>query len=403
MNLSVIHGLRAGILAILTLSYSQKLVAQSSDCSSQWTWFSQKPGDEGAFPDTQVSYYRYTFKINEGRPIRLKVSGRFPNGRYMGYNIYNTALMDSLAGIADHEIRPDDGSENPYVSGAWSDQQSYTLLFDPLKQVISQGSTLTSPGNDGQSTGAREIWYRIYDPKDGPGSPGSVTLPKIESVDAVTGALTTCPESLQIPVPKAPQGIGQVANLPPGQDENNRIHFVHHKGLGLYANRDTHYVAARLKLRGAAEDIAIIKFHAPRSPRSMGDLNNPELLDVRYWSFCVGSALSTTTIHCLTDKDARLDGKGDVTIVIAATQPKKMPEDAHFIERPRGIIPIMIYRNLLPREGFVGDLRSIPYWEAGWPGRNTDEFSAERHIGNYAPVGRVCSVEEFTASGCQIH
>lgn len=382
---------------------TENAIAQTNDCSTQWTWFSQKPGDEGAYPDTHVSYFRYMFKLSERQPIRIKVSGRFPNGRYMGYNIYNPALMDSVAGIADHEISPDAGSDNPYRSGVWNEGSSYSLWFDPHNPEISQGPIIRSTGNDNVASGTREIWYRIYDPKDGPGAYGLVTLPKIEAFDATTGAAVACPEQISIDVPKGPQRLGQARHLPPGPDETGDLHFVHHKGLGLYANRDTHYVAARLKMRDANDEVAIIKFRAPRSAKSLDDLNTPETLDTRYWSFCVGSALSSTTVHCLNDKDAKLDPDGNVTIVIAHRVPENIPQGAHFIERPRGIIPILIYRNLLPSTGFSGDISKIPHWEAGWPGRSDgDEFFADRFIGHHAPLGRVCNQESFKDSRCAI-
>ncbi len=374
----------------------------ATDCSAQWTRFSQKPGDEGAFPDTQVSYYRYMFKLPKDQPIHIRVSGVYPNGRYMGYNLYDPNKMDSVAGISDQEIKSDVGYDNPFQTGLWQAFDSYTLWFDPQQQIITQDSTALSSSTSPTSEQNREIWYRIYDPKDGPGATGAVALPRIETFDARTGAPVACPEAITIEVPKAPQGIGQAANLPPGPDDNGNIRFVHHNGMGLYANRDTNYVSARLKMRGADEDVAVIKFKAPRSAQSIDDLDRPGLFDVRYWSFCIGSALSTTTSGCVSDSNAKVDESGFVTIVIASRRPEQLPVHAHYLERVKGTIPIMIYRNLLPTTNFTGDLSKIPIWQAGWPGRNADEYAADKFIGTYAPIGKLCSLVEFNATRCQI-
>ena len=120
------------------LSVTGQSMAQISDCSGQWQVFSQIPDNEGAFPDTHVSYFRYTFQLPAERKIMFKVSGRYPRGRYMGFNIYNSVQMDSKTGIADFEIEPDSGSENPYRTGDADTAGSYTLWMNPHEPKIAQ-------------------------------------------------------------------------------------------------------------------------------------------------------------------------------------------------------------------------------------------------------------------------
>ena len=388
--------------------------SQTQDCSGRWQAWSAKPGEEGAFPDTHVSYFRYTFEVPKDRKIALRVSARYPVGRYMGFNIYNTAKMDSVAGISDVEINPDEGYENPYRSGTHSGNDRYTLVMNPHDPKISQdvGSaisgpvTLTNETPDAEAEKKkyqREVWYRIYDPTDGEGGLGQVDLPRIEAIDQTTGLPVECPAPALIPVPKGELNWGRLTSAPPGPDRDGGLHFVHHQGMGLYANRDTSYLAARLKLLGADKEVVVLKFKAPRSARSIEDLRNPQDIDVRYWSFCIGGAVTTLTYECLADRNAKIDDNGFVKIIIAPESLRSRVTDANFLERPIGILPVLIYRNLISREDFAGSFANIPVWKTRSLFRgNAGEYAADKFIGEYAPVGRVCSTEQFLKDGCPL-
>jgi len=386
--------------------------SQSQDCTSQWQAWSQKPGDEGAFPDSHVSYFRYTFEVPKGRKIAFRVTAKYPVGRYMGFNIYNTAKMDSLAGIADFEINPDEGFENPYRSGEAAPDARYTLWMNPHEPAIHQSidginnprGNLRNEQPDSEAERKifqREIWYRIYDPTDGPGGNGRTELPKVEAVDQETGLPVECPTPALIPVPKGEFDWGRMWAAPPGPDSKGNLHFVHHQGMGLYANRDTDYVAARLKLIGASDEVVILKFRAPKSAHSIGDLKDPSRIDVRYWSFCIGAAVTTVTTECLVDRNARVDGDGFVKIVIAPPSLREIVQDANFMVRPLGMMPVLIYRNLIPRADFPGSFSKVPLWRSRLPFvEGADEYAADKFIGEYAPVGKVCSVDQYKINKC---
>lgn len=411
MSLVSSYGWRALLLFLIVgCQPASAGLEDSSDCSGQWEAWSQKPGVEGAFPDTQVSYYRYTFKVPQTSKIMFKVTGQFPNGRYTGFNIYNSTNMDSVVGIADYEINPDAGSSNPFRTGTMTDDDGYTLWMDPHDPQISQlpitshlsGGNQNPDADQTVSGNSREIWYRIYDAKDDPGGRGNVELPRIEAFNQATGEATACPQPVSIPVPKGKFEWSKLWTLPPGPSDAGILSFVHHKGMGLYANRDTDYVAARLRLRGGRDEVTILKFRAPRSAKGIEDLARPENLDVRYWSFCIGSALTTTTAVCLNDSVATLDQDGFVTIVIGNSSIKEFTAGANFLERPLGTLPVLIYRNLIPREGFSGAFKNIPFWKAVMPVLGSaEEYAADKFIGDYAPVGKVCSVDQYKATRCQ--
>lgn len=404
----------SAVFCVAACSVDSSGFSQTQDCSGNWQRWSAKPGQEGAFPDNHVSYFRYTFEVPQDRKIALRISARYPVGRYMGFNIYNTAKMDSVAGISDAEINPDAGFENPYRSGSRSGDERYTLIMDPHDPKISQeevdriaeGSNLSeeTPEVDAEKKKyQREVWYRIYDPTDGEGGQGQVELPKIEAIDQATGLPVECPAAAVIPVPKGELNWGRLTSAPPGPDRDGGLSFVHHQGMGLYANRDTSYLAARLKLLGADKEVVVLKFKAPRSARAIEDLKNPENIDVRYWSFCVGGAVTTLTYECLADRNAKVDAEGFVKIVVAPGSFREKIHDANFLERPIGALPVLIYRNLITRENFEGSFSKVPVWGATsrFQG-NAGEYAAEKFIGEYAPVGRVCSTEQFLKDGCPL-
>ncbi len=392
-------------------AYSQTTSSNTNDCSDRWQLWSAKPGEEGAFPDTHVSYFRYTFEVPHDRQIYLKVTARYPLGRYMGFNIYNTSKMDSVAGISDVEINPDAGFENPYRTGESSDSSRYTLFMNPHDPMISQNNTASSmmPDEETPSPEAekklyqREVWYRIYDPTDGMGGSGQVELPRVEAIDQVTGEPVECPMNAVIPVPKGEMNWGRLWSAPPGPDSSGNLHFVHHQGMGLYANRDTNYLAARLKLLGADKEVVVLRFNSPRTAKSINDLKNPESIDVRYWSFCIGGALTTVTSECLADRNAKVDANGFVNIVIAPEKMRSIAGDANFMVRPVGFISVLIYRNLIASQNFEGSFEKVPLWRSKLPFMDGgDSYAADKFIGSYAPVGRVCTIEQFEKDRCPL-
>lgn len=401
--------------SFLSCAVESNAFSQVGTCTSYWKSWSARPGDEGAFPDSNVSYFRYTFDLPRERRILLRITADFPIGRYMGFNIYNTSDMDSVAGIRDVEITPDVGTQNPYRTGEHASAGRYTLLMDPHDPAISQ----TQPSMIDDTTNAlnrdpssdedkrkyqREIWYRIYDPVDGQGGSGLTQLPTVEAVDKETGLAVECPMHVDIPVPKGELDLGRLWSAPPGPEENGDLRFVHHEGMGLYANRDTDYLAARLKLRGGDKEVVVLKFRSPRVAKSIEDLRIPSKVDVRYWSFCIGGAVTTITTECLVDKNAKIDSDGFVRIVIGPESLRQNVADSNFMRRPIGMLPVLIYRNLIASPDFAGDFAKIPLWRSRLTTSDTgsNSYAADRFIGDYAPVGKVCSTDDYLKGACEI-
>jgi hypothetical protein len=113
--------------------------------------------------------------------------------------------------------------------------------------------------------------------------------------------------------------------------------------------------------------------------------------------------VTTLTYECLADRNAKIDSNGYVKIVIAPESFRDQVKDANFLQRPIGVLPVMIYRNLISREDFAGSFALVPVWKTRSLFRgNAGEYAADKFIGDYAPMGRVCSTEQFMRDGCPL-
>jgi hypothetical protein len=61
----------------------------------------------------------------------------------------------------------------------------------------------------------------------------------------------------------------------------------------------------------------------------------------------------------------------------------------------------LIYRNKVPREGFVGSILNVPCFQGSNFGDAPSDYAASPvNMGKYAPVGVSCSVWDFLHAGC---
>lgn len=72
-------------------------------------------GVNSVYPDTNTQYVNAYFRRPKGS--RLLLRGKYPRARYFSLITYDIK-GESLDGVADYQIRPDEGSKNPFVFGA---------------------------------------------------------------------------------------------------------------------------------------------------------------------------------------------------------------------------------------------------------------------------------------------
>jgi len=378
-------------------------VLNSSDCTSGWKIFSQLPNNEGALPEPHVSYFRYQFKMPAGRKLKLKIEGEYPQGRYFGFNVYDAKNMNTTGGIADHEIEPDTGSSNPFRAVGEISSQKYTLNVVPVGDRGSKPNTLEMPQAGAQDEKLNEIWYRIYDPADGAGNTGKTRLPRITAFDAETGQLIDCPEETFREVPRGRKdgiaaNLKKIKQIPPVADAQGKIHFVYQKGMGLYPNRDTSYLTARLPIGDKKEKIAVIRVKVPKTDLDYLQKRVPQA-QVRYSPFCTGSAVSTVTTDCISDREAQqfVDNEGYLTVVIGPADFKDKVKNAAFLEYRDVGYPVVIYRHLLAKAEFQGNFTRLPVWppKEGAPPEDYYADNPKNKLESYAPQVTLYREDKF--------
>lgn len=99
-----------------------------------------------AYPDAGASYWAAYYRRPAGSTLELV--GTYPHSRYMSFISYD-ALGQPVDGIADYQIDPDPGSENPFRPGADRNtpkgQRDYSIQVAHAKNP---GFTIRDPRND---------------------------------------------------------------------------------------------------------------------------------------------------------------------------------------------------------------------------------------------------------------
>jgi hypothetical protein len=71
-----------------------------------------------ALPDYYSNYFAYSYETLKYPNTGLRITGDFPDARYMSFNIYSTRTGTSLGALSDYQIRTEDGNVNPFVVGS---------------------------------------------------------------------------------------------------------------------------------------------------------------------------------------------------------------------------------------------------------------------------------------------
>jgi len=306
--------------------------------------------------------------------------------------------LNSTESLPDILIEPNPGSVNPFkgeLSGPQSFGRSYTVWIGSEKS--------DSPNTMGLPTGAStkdwvkvELWYRIYLPTRGYDANGGVPLPKIHSFERINGKVAACPE-----IKKGIPLIGNATvNIPP-KPEPRLFYSYRASSSGLYATPENEYLGGRLN--SSAGKVSIVWFRPPTFPNTENGKPVSWKKETRYWSVCLGG-LSTLTSSCFADYQSKKARDGSVKFVIGPRSIKKMAVEAGYNYMSRGLhfVPILIYRNLLTDPNFANHIDFVPRipnkaWKSA---ANAKIFAAQNYIGDYAPQGIHCTVEEFRANFC---
>ncbi|MEM9733157.1 MAG: hypothetical protein AAF903_06685 [Pseudomonadota bacterium] len=312
-----------------------------------------------AYPDGGAVYWPATFTVpGLAEGAYLEIKGSFPRTRYFSVHTYDkkAAPYDH---IRDEEIVPDEGSQNPFITGSYSADMNYTLRVvggvlppDPAPNTIYMG--------EADNINRSPLIVRHYIPETPGDESGGAGLPQVTLVtpdgtrisgEDACAALKSPPvgdpkRTLFVPVMKKADFDEKLKK--PAVAKNyldtkktdwnvfwdpriNMLAFVSpplqrvakvaaREGLipktsGFYANFDNQYVA--LSLNEKFGEIVVLEAKMPKTPRLGSDMGNGTF-DIRYWSLCSNESLVTTRFSaCIYDAQVALDGERSYTIVVS--------------------------------------------------------------------------------------
>lgn len=407
-----------------------------TDCFWLGVLSADEPNYNINFPDSHVTYWISQVRLPKDAHIEL--SGRFPYGRHMSFNTYNS-IGEPIDRVNDVMIEAQSGATNPYRPGALRNLalRDYRVNVSPLPpqgDAKRQGNTLYGGSDDSLV----QIYYRVYVPDRGRDVKGGVDLPKAEVVFSDGRRLsgqTMCNEhvvragavrdiKLSAPayiasnyLPGYPKGYSAL-NPPawevfinrqvsatrvwvgtPRETERQSLPMI--KRGGYYSTLDNDYIAAPVHRRHG--EILVLKGQAPRTPATTGGNEIMQGGDLRYWSICQNvSSAKTAVIGCLYDEMVPLDTTGHYTVLISRKADR--PDNARIecgvawmdwgnagdgVGDPDA--GLLIMRHLLADPAFPGAIGKIP--------RIGQEKSV---MGPVYPQGQYTQKAAFEKLGCPV-
>lgn len=351
--------------------------------SCEWQEFSSAPYQNPAFPETNATYLRAGFANGtDPREAVVRIRGKIEESRYVSFTVYDVSSNEVVAHLSDEQLRLDGSTYQIFMGSADAlDAARRVLMVNGESSDAVNFVELDLPG--------RELWHRNY-----LGKVEGETMPEIDFFRTVVPAdgpgqilmePADCPG--RIPAPRF--AIGAAARIPP-MNHRHEIKFFRSRGQMLYPNPDNFYLASRINPR--AGHVATISFRPP-PPGSM-----------RYWSICLGG-LNTTTSGCLHDRqileangldpDSAQDPEVRVRVMFAPESWRHHAARSNMAFLPWGTHrrEFIIYRNLLTVDSHPGNMGRVPPIRRSHLipcrifCRNWDRISAEKFIGDWAPVG----------------
>ena len=356
-----------------------------------------------AFPDIHSRYDRFEFRPDSGNFDVLKITGEFPHARYFSFNLYDFFEATDLAAIADIDIKPDKRHRNPFIPGTsrYIKKRSYTIWVAKKSANIPARyrNVITIP----EGIKIVSLMTRIYRRDKGSNFLGDVAQPKIEAL-RTDGSLAVQPEvgiNEWIPEPDIRMFFFN-EDLIKTWDvikffSGNKIVFYRISDANFFPNAHNEYIIAPLA-ENYKNKVAVITFKSSPTFEDtyQGDDFKGET-EVRYWSMCIAGLALSSTPGCLCDDEIIENEDGSVTIIIAPSdlESEIRKSGLNFMEWGGTYKPMLIYRNMLTDDHFPGKLDNIETIGRPPAIEDIDSCRAENWIGEFAPKGRIYSLENF--------
>lgn len=345
------------------------------------------------FIDAAAAYWSTEIAVPPGATIRLQ--GDFPHARYMSLVAYD-ARRRTIDHLADTAIRPDPGSVNPFMPGAFRSSGDRRFSIAIVDAAVPADKTASNtlyarPSGQPREGGTVRFTLRVYQPDAGVAF-DDIALPGIEIVDR-DGRTHVVPSCAPSAVAAGGERLGKLlgAFLASRFKTMEPLAWAIFTPDGLGENIDNAYIYTAFDPEYG--EVLAFEGRAPSVPATFAGAPVMGEGELRYWSFCT-SRMTTAVIDCAVDEFVPLDGHGNY--LVAVTTPAKRPRNAvrecgvAWLAAPPSGPGALVYRHMLPAPTFSRSIQSLG--AAGNPAA----------LGDYLPRGRYSSKEAFEALGCPV-
>ena len=382
----------AGLVLAGLLLVGPAGASESRSCA--WVVKADPAGANVLYPDEAAHYWFAAVPLLPGQ--HLEVRGRYPHSRYFSLTSYDPAVR-SADGIADHRIRPDAGSTNPFLWGAdrTAAKRSWSVQVQPTDRPATPArNTLYTGSTDGsRSNRVVEVIYRNYRQDRGLQDDGGVGLPSIAVVGP--GGTTTLPGCEQPTVPpndvnetaaqssppaplpatlgttqpvwrkfyNLPTSAGYAASTPyTGSTVGESLEPLTSQTApgGFADNPDNKYVATIVD--SGISPVVVIRATLPTTPRTYAGQRRMQGGQLRYWSMCSNEFATGRFYDCLVDDEVPVADDGTFTLVVstAAERPVNARPACGIAWLPMGpaVDTLLIERTMLPAAGFAHSIQA---------------------------------------------
>ena len=388
--------------------------------SDQWSATLKGNGEVlGAYPDLYSNYWEYTYNVAENPNVALCFEGQFPYARYFSFSLYNDETGSAIGGMNDVEIKPDDGSENPFCVTS-NKINKFTIYLIPPAMTEEQVKKLPSKNICRIDSGVNKlaVCIRHYLGQDSKGNSdeyGGVVFPLIRAIDIRTLKEVAVPQRITSNVYKV---TGKVFTQV--SDYKQDVPFFLAPSSRYYPNNSTSYLYARTHLtEDSVLTFSFIPVPIPQRPEGY------PTAAARYWSICLGSASNTRSYYSIFDKAANTAENEKTSFAVCLKQNPKLNDIQTKIEKlnkagkhwnlfvwdkdkldvdgkPIGSVIVIMYRNILANKNWphsIANMLPTDYKnETGEPIDHVTDPSkqiAHKALGDYGPHGMKHAVSDF--------
>lgn len=356
------------------------------------------------YPDHFAYYWEYTFSAEENPETGLVIEGEFPDSRFLSYNVYDddeqTSYCERGFSLMDVQIKPEDGSVNPFTGASADCDKKYVIYVLPMDapEAISKGKK-------------NIIWFdsdvkkvctilRHYIPQGD--IKGGVGMPLVKGIDLKTGEFTVAPE-------RKLSGLRGEMEIPGGAFSSmDNMLFFRAPFSYAYPNGPAEYCYNRNVLE--EDKVMVFNFKAPSFPKNPSEYGS---VDMRYWSVCVGNQ-ETYTPLAISDYQTKIDSDGFANYIMADKNSPKYAEVRAIAEKKGynilewdgkkwGDGVMILYRNMVFADDYAHSLRKLdPVGPGVNPMDNPQKYICVLALGQWGATGKKVSADEFIQADGQI-